>query len=329
MTTLGDLLSAASERTVVRPSDGKSTSTFERLTIDGEPYFLKRLSPNTDWIMRLMGDHTHRPYVIWECGLMDAVPRDLDHAVVAMEVDGAGDDAELNILMRDVSQALVPEGDDPVSFADHRLFVDRMACLSHAFWGFRDNAGVLTSMAERVRFFAPDNIAAELAVAEPPVPVAAADSGWRALAERSPDLWALARAVHAYPARLSEPLAATPVTFVHGDWKMGNLGTHRDGRTVLLDWAYPGSGPACWDLAWYLALNRARLPEPKEATIAAFRSSLARRGIPGVDDWFDTQMDLCLVGMAATFGWEKALGDEDELRWWEHAVLKAVARQGI
>ena len=55
---------------------------------------------------------------------------------------------------------------------------------------------------------------------------------------------------------------------------MGNLGTHPDGRTILLDWALPGSGPACWDLCWYLALNQARLPEPKEAAIGRFRAAL-------------------------------------------------------
>jgi thiamine kinase-like enzyme len=59
---------------------------------------------------------------------------------------------------------------------------------------------------------------------------------------------------------------------------MGNLGSHPDGRTILLDWAYPGAGPACWDLAWYLALNRSRLPASKEDTIEAFRGSLRAHG---------------------------------------------------
>jgi hypothetical protein len=65
------------------------------------------------------------------------------------------------------------------------------------------------------------------------------------------------------------PLGRTPPTFLQGGWKMGNLGSHPDGRTILLDWAYPGSGAACWDLWWYLALNRARLPEPKEVSVGA------------------------------------------------------------
>ncbi|MFL6100282.1 MAG: phosphotransferase family protein [Actinomycetales bacterium] len=328
MVTVGEVLATASRREAVRPSDGKSTSTFESVTVDGERYFLKRLSPNTDWIMRLTGDHVHRPYLVWQAGIMAAVPRDIDHTVVAMELAGEGDDAELSILMRDVSRWLVPEGDTHVSPAVHRLFLDRLACLSHAFWGFRDTIGGLTPMSSRIRFFAPDNIAPELEVAEPPGPVAAADAGWAALAERAPAMWDTVRVILDDPAILSEPMARTPVTFLHGDWKMGNLGSHSDGRTILLDWAYPGSGPACWDLAWYLALNSARMPESKEAAIASFRAGLSRRGIE-VEPWFQRQLDLCLVGIMCTVGWEKALGDDAELRWWERTVLEAVARQGI
>jgi hypothetical protein len=31
----------------------------------------------------------------------------------------------------------------------------------------------------------------------------------------------------------------------------------------------------------------------------------------------------------ATFGWEKALGDEGELAWWEAAAAAAATRQDI
>ena len=41
----------------------------------------------------------------------------------------------------------------------------------------------------------------------------------------------------------------------------------------------PRAGPACWDLCWYLALNRARLPETKEAPSSASRPSSRRAGI--------------------------------------------------
>jgi hypothetical protein len=321
------LLARASSRIPLSSSDGKSGSVFERVEIDGDRYFLKRLSPATDWIMRVTGDRVHRPYVIWQAGIMDQAPECIDHTVVAMEVAGEGDAAVLSMLMRDVGPHLVPEGDDVVPDAQHRGFLDHLAALSAVFWGWDDPIG-LTTMAQRLRFFAPDNIAAELLVDEVPGPIAAADTGWRILPERSPLLSGVVRAVHQEPELLARPLAATPATFLHGDWKMGNLGTHPDGRTILLDWAYPGSGPPCWDLCWYLALNRARLPEPKEAAIERFRGALEAAGI-ATEGWWQAQIDLCVVGIMATIGWEKALGDGDELGWWERQVHDALRRQGL
>jgi thiamine kinase-like enzyme len=107
----------------------------------------------------------------------------------------------------------------------------------------------------------------------------------------------------------------TPLTFLHGDWKLGNLGTAADGRTVLIDWTYPGEGPCCFELAWYLAINRVRMPQTKEDTIERFRAALERNGID-TSGWFDKQLALALLGGLTIFGWEKALGDDDELGWW-------------
>jgi choline dehydrogenase-like flavoprotein len=98
-------------------------------------------------------------------------------------------------------------------------------------------------MAQRIRSFAPDTIAAELTAADVPTAIAAAAAGWRALPGRSPMMARLARLVHDWPEVITGPLAGTPRTFLAGDWKMGNLGTHPDGRTILLDWALPGAGP--------------------------------------------------------------------------------------
>ena len=51
----------------------------------------------------------------------------------------------------------------------------------------------------------------------------------------------------------------------------------------------------------------------------------------GVDTgrWWERQLDLCLIAIMATFGWEKALGDDDELDWWHNRVTEAAARRGI
>jgi hypothetical protein len=324
---VGEFLARAVSRESVRPDDARAGASYERVTIDGDAYFVKRLSPASDWIMRVTGDHVHRPYLVWRAGIMDQAPACIDHTVVAMNVAGEGDHALLTMVMRDVGGCLVPPGDTVVPPAQHASFVAHMAALSSAFWGWNDDIG-LTTMAQRVRFFAPDNIAAELDAAEVPGPIAAAAAGWAALPGRSPLLARLARLVHDRPGILTGPLARTPRTFLHGDWKMGNLGAHPDGRTILLDWAYPGSGPACWDLCWYLALNRARLPESKEAAISRFRAALEDNGID-TGRWWEQQLDLCVIGIMATFGWEKALGDADELAWWENRVAEAAARRGI
>lgn len=327
MNAIDQLLARASSRVEVRPGDGKSGSVFERLEIDGDGYFVKRLSRRSDWIMRVTGDHVHRSYLVWRAGIMGRAPDCIDHTVVAMQLSGEGDDGVLTVIMRDVAPYLVPEGEAVVPVAQHRGFVEHLAELSVAFWGWRDAIG-LTTMEERLRFFAPDNIAAELTRSEVPGPIAAAATGWRTLLERSPLMSAVTRALHVQPSLVAGPLAETPRTFLHGDWKMGNLGSHPDGRTILLDWAYPGSGPACWDLCWYMALNRARLPESKEATIEHFRDALETRGV-ATGGWWERQLDLSLIAIMATFAWEKALGDEAELRWWERRVAEAVHRQGL
>jgi aminoglycoside phosphotransferase (APT) family kinase protein len=120
-------------------------------------------------------------------------------------------------------------------------------------------------------------------------------------------------------------LAETPQTFIAGDWKMGNLGTRPTGETVVLDWAYPGEAPPAWELAWYLALNRARIPESKSDTIARYRQALENAGIV-TGAWWDRQLDLCLLAMTATIGWEKAVGDADELAWWSKRAQEAARR---
>jgi hypothetical protein len=315
-----ELLEGAHSRLEVDPGDARSGSAFERVTIDGRAYFAKTLGYRTDWIMRVTGDRDLRTLKIWRAGIMNDAPPEIDHTVVGMAADGEGEDALLTILMRDVGDHLFAEGDTKISLTEHLGLVDGLAALSARFWGWSDDIG-LTTLEERLRFFAPANIANEATVEDPPLPVRVATQGWLQLAELAPGLHELVAAIHASPEPLADAMRSTPATFLQGDWKMGNLGRHDDGRTILLDWAYPGSGPVLWDLAWYLALNRARLPIDKVATIEALRDALERRGVH-TGDWFDLQLDLCLLGMTACFGWEKAVGDDEELRWWEEQARR-------
>jgi hypothetical protein len=325
--SVAELLARASSRERVMPADARSGAVFERVVVGPDCYFVKQVSFASDWIMRASGDHVCRQYLVCQAGIMDQSPDCIDHAVEAMGLDGVGADAVLTIVMRDIGGFLVPPGDAMLPAGQHAGFIAHMAALHSTFWDFSDQIG-LTTIAQRIRLLAPDTIAPELTATEVPTVPAAAAAGWAALPGRSPLLWQLARLVHDRPEVITEPLAATPRTFVHGDWRLGNLGTHPDGRTILLDWALPGAGPACWDLCWYLAINRARLPEAKEAAISRFRAALEHHGI-GTGSWWQQQLDLCMIGIMATLGWEKALGDTDELSWWEAEVANAAARQHI
>jgi hypothetical protein len=206
-----------------------------------------------------------------------------------------------------------------VPLAHHEEFLEHMAEMHAAFWGWRDDLGV-QPMDKRLAMFAPRTIAPELEVEDVPVPIRVADEGWRLLPDVAPEMARIVVPFHDDATALIAALATTPATFLHGDWKMGNLGRHPDGRTILLDWAYPGAGPACWDLLWYLALNRARLPQSKEQSIDGYRAALESFGID-TGPWWDRQLGLTQVAIMVVFGWEKAVGDPAELDWWQQRVV--------
>ena len=316
--SIDELIAGATDRVAIDPADGKSGSSYELLTIDGERYFLKILSYDTDWLMRCTGNTDHWEYKVWEAGLYDRCPPEIDHAMVGMALEGPSQAQ----LMRDISSSLIPEGDAPVTLEQHDAFMDHMAAFHAAYWGFEDTIG-LTSIETRTAFFSDANIAREIQADDPPAPIVVAQQGWARLPEVSPALHAIVEAAHTNPAPLAAALRATPQTFIMGDWKMGNLGYHADTKqTVLVDWAYPGAAPGGYDLMWYLALNRARLPRTKEESIAAYREALVRRGID-VSAWFEDQVHYAAVLALCVIGWEKAIGDPDELAWWEEFVTRS------
>ena len=81
--------------------------------IDGERFVLKHLHPDDDWTMRGFGDLGCRPVEVWTSGLLDAVPPTIDHAVVGAAAGLGRNGWGGALLLRDVSEHLVPEGDDP------------------------------------------------------------------------------------------------------------------------------------------------------------------------------------------------------------------------
>jgi hypothetical protein len=312
--SIEELIAGATRRSPLDAPDAKSGSALERVVIDGERYVLKHLHPDADWTMRGFGDVACRPVLVWASGLLDLVPPCIDHAVVGA-ASGLGRNGWGGaLLLRDVTDHLVPTGDDPLTLAEHRQLLDHMAALAAALW---EPTGLpeLLSLESRWSAFGPAWLETEAAQGWPePVP-RIAQGGWVELAARAPaDVVALLDDLRHDLDPLVVAARRTPQAFLHGDWKLGNVGIDGD-RTILLDWTYPGVGPAAHDLAWYLSLNRARLPEPKEDAIEATRRSLEAHGVD-TRGWWEAQVGLCLLGALVQFGWEKALGDADELGWW-------------
>jgi Phosphotransferase enzyme family len=323
--SVAELIDGASGRRPFRTSDAKSGSSFERVEIDGERFVLKVMHVDDDWLARSMGDVACRQVRVWAAGLLDALPAAIDHTVVGAAAGLGRNGWGAALLMRDVGDRLVPAGHDPVPLDQHAGFLDHLAELSARFWGWTDTVD-LTPPSLRWAFFGDAMLDVERRRGWPDEVPRIADTGWRAFAERAPDdVNRVVTELRRAPWTISEAVATTPTTFLHGDWKMGNLGSHPDGRTILIDCAYPGEGPACHELGWYLAINRARLPESKEAAIERFRSSLERHGV-ATADWWERQLDICLLGTLVQFGWEKGLGDADELAWWSERARAGARR---
>ena len=302
--------------------DGKTGARLERITVDGRSYVLKHLHLADDWVMRATGDLGIRSVLVWQDGWLDRLPPELDHAVVAAAWDDRPEGRGAVLVMRDVAPHLVPEGDEALPAGQHRTFIEHMAGLHATFWGCPTTSGMLPLSTRLLMFGPPLGDTERARHGSDHVPTELVPRGWARLTEREPRTAGIVGALLTDPTPLVTTLAATPQTFVHGDWKAGNLGSQPDGRTILLDWAVPGIAPGSYDLAWYVCLNRARLPETKEATFGRYRNALEHRGIDTAG-WWEQQLALCLLAVMLAFGWEKALGDGDELAWWTRQVHAA------
>ncbi len=319
------VLAAATTREPLAGGDGKSDARLERVWLDGQPLVVKHIDLRDDWLARASGELRCRHVLLWRAGVFDELPGCLDHVTLGCAEDPARGRATL--LLRDVTGQLVPDGSQPLPQSQHRGFLDHMAALHAHFWGRAERDGLLP-MSLRYLVLSPRTAATELARGGAhPVPARLIPEGWRRLPAAAPRAGPLAAELVTDPAPLLAGLARTPSTLLHGDWKVSNLGSGPDGRTVLLDWAMTGTGPGCADLAWYLAVNAARLPEPKEVAIRAYRDGLEARGIDTAA-WWETQLGLCLLGAFLQLGWDKVTGDPAEIGWWDDQAGRAAELLG-
>jgi hypothetical protein len=326
-------------------ADSLSGSRFLAVETDGVApgrYIVKRINAAWDWIMRATDDRQGRAVVAWQAGLIGALPPEITTGYIACARDGDG----WAVLMHDLSAALVPSGDDPIVADDHALILDAMAAMHVTFWEQPQRADPrlgFCDLRHHYREFAPAVAEREAGGDDPIPPLIGA--GWALVPDLlAPEVVAVLRPLLDEPAPLAGALALGPQTVIHGDWKLGNLGllAGPPRLVALLDWAVVGPAPAAVDLAWYLAVNSARLPESKAATIDRYRSALARRLGPAFDNsWWAPQLDLALLGGFLQLGWPKLLGaasgptpavrarEQAELDWWSERVLAGARRLAV
>jgi hypothetical protein len=322
---LAGLLAGATERVVIADVPGKSGARLERVVINGESYVLKLLDLAEDWTLRASGLLRGAPLELWERGILARLPGCFNQPIVGaapLAPSGLRPSGGCALLMHDVTPWLVPATDTPISPAEHERFLRHMAALHAEFWGCGPEFDVVPVM-HRYLELSPWMAAAEAASGSAHLVPQLVAQGWPQLGQVAPAAAAVVGPLARDPGPLVKALNGTPQTFVHSNWKLDNLGTDDVGHTVVLDWEQPGRGAPLSDLAWYLAINCRRLPQSKEASIAAYRSALEARGI-GTEPWWNRQLALCLLGALVQFGWEKALGGYDEeLAWWEAQAIRA------
>jgi hypothetical protein len=319
--SVAELVAGATEITPVE-GPGKSGARLERLLLDGQRYVVKYLDAEHDWTVRAAGVDGGAVLELWRRGVLAQLPDCIDQPIVAVARDRV-----TALLMRDVSEWLVPVSDEPIPVAQHLRFIDHMAAMHARFWETDLDIDVVPT-ATRYLELSPAMAEREAALGSPHLVPRLVGEGWPLFAQVAPAASAVVTPLTLDPTPLVSALADTPATLVHGNWKLDNLGTDPDGRTVLLDWESSGRGPALSDLAWYLAINCRRLPQSKEQTIDAYRTALEGHGVT-TEPWWSRQLGLSLIGALVHFGWEKAFsGYDDELAWWERRVLQAASLLG-
>ena len=298
----------------------------------GPRFVVKRASREWDWIMRATDDRQGREALAWESGLLDRLPGEIAHPVVACAHDEGG----WAILMRDVSEVLFPPHDPyvgtPIGEADHACFLDALAALHATFWedsAAADPARGFCTSTHRYTAFSPETGRRE--ADGPDVYPRIIRDGWELFPTLvDPDVADLVVGLAIDPGPLCAAQARYPQTVVHGDLRPPNLGLVRDRtpgpRVVLLDWHFVGPGVPGVDLTWYLYCTGPGRSIARETVIACYRDRLARRLSSRFNDaWWQPQLELSLLGQMLRCGqdmaWAAVRHERASVREWARENL--------
>ena len=311
-----DLLDGIEDLEPMPDVPGTSGARLRRGRRDGHRVVVKEIDGAHDWTQHASGVLAGPIVPLWDRGLLDRLPGCLHQPVIGVATEAGGGRRRTAVLMHDVSEWLIPAVETPVPLSVHQLQLAHLATMHATLWTPGPEFDVVPAM-HRYLELSPWTAMAEAAIGSRHVVPRLIARGWRRLPEVAPAAAAVVGPLALDPGPLVLALGDTPQAFVHGNWKLDNLGIDDAGRSVVLDWEMPGIGAPCADLAWYLAINCRRLPQSKEAAIGDYRSALEAAGVD-TGGWWERQLGLALLGALVQFGWEKALGGyDDELAWWK------------
>ncbi len=298
---LGGLLGRPVTSVVLEPMQTKGWSSteavFEAVLVDDErspAAVVKRMRWSADWHAIATDDTLGREVAIWESGVLDRLPPEIGHGVLAAARfdDGAA------LLMDDLSDHFVPD--------DTHLTLDRvtgvlrsMAALHAAFWQDpprRELGDAMARLDRRISALSPTSLAALADVLPDNGLVVDFPSGW----DRLPTLIdpGVARAVQALaddPTPVVAALDPFPVTLTHGDWRPANIAW--DGcRAIPVDWQ-PTVAPPGFECVYYVAGMGGFIPLHPDRAIALYRDLLQQAmSVPDASwSWWDDHLDICIA----------------------------------
>ena len=223
----------------VRASPGRC---LERVTIDGEPLVLKYLDPEADWTLRAAGMPGSATVELWRRGILDDLPDCFDQPIVGGRARRRAPDA----LRAPDARRRPPPGPG-------RRRPDRR-------WSSTSCSSTTWPHCTR-----PSGRPAGSTSCRRPTATSSCPRGWRPPRRRSaPTTWCRGssrragrcwrrsprrRPASSYPwpttrRRSWRRSPTTPSTFVHGNWKLDNLGTDDQGARCCSTGSCPGAGAA-------------------------------------------------------------------------------------
>ena len=200
-----------------------------------------------------------------------------------------------------------------------------MAALHAASGAGATTSGLQTDAAATAGMFAPATIAPELLAARRvPARSGVADEGWRRLPDVAPGLAELVLPFHDDPdpagRRAGHHAGHLPARRLEdGEPGLARRRPHGPARLGLPRRRPRPAGTSC-------GTSRSTGPVCRESKDAVDRDATAPPlEAAGVDTggWWERQLGLSSIAIMVCFGWEKAVGDPDELAWWADRVEDA------